>query len=62
MPPRWFVDVPPETARERLIKRHVLAGIEKTRQAAAARVEENDIRNGELIRARLLLPEVVINN
>jgi hypothetical protein len=47
---RSFVDVPPAIAKRRLIERHIFAGIEKIRDVAAARVEENDIENGNLIR------------
>ena len=47
---RWFVDVPLDITKRRLIERRIFAGIEKTREAAAARVEENDIENGNLIR------------
>jgi pantothenate kinase len=54
--------VPAEIAKERLIERHVAAGIEKSRQGAAARVEENDIQNGDLIRAKLIEPDVKVIN
>lgn len=59
---RWFVDVPPEVARERLIERHLLAGIETSRDAAARRAEENDIPNGDLIRSHLIEPDIRIYN
>lgn len=58
----WFVDVPNVVAKQRLIKRHMEAGIESTVEAAAARAESNDLRNGELIRSKLLKPDVVIQN
>jgi len=59
---RWFVDVNPEIAQERLVRRHILAGIESTREAASARVMSNDLPNGELIRSHLLSPDVRIIN
>ncbi|KAK7949387.1 uncharacterized protein PG986_010273 [Apiospora aurea] len=59
---RWFVDVPPEVAKERLVLRHLAAGIETSREAAAHRVEENDLPNGALIRSKLFEPDVRIVN
>ncbi|KAI6780573.1 nicotinamide riboside kinase [Emericellopsis cladophorae] len=59
---RWFVDVTPDVARERLAKRHMQAGIEKTYEAAVARAEDNDLPNGALIRSKLIRPDVRILN
>lgn len=59
---RWFVDTDPAVAFERLVERHLRAGIEPSYDAAAARVLENDAPNGELIRSRLILPTLVIPN
>ncbi|KAK8078596.1 hypothetical protein PG996_004766 [Apiospora saccharicola] len=59
---RWFVDVPPEVAKERLVLRHLAAGIETSREAAAHRAEENDLPNGDLIRSNLIEPDVRIVN
>ncbi|KAK8085940.1 hypothetical protein PG994_000914 [Apiospora phragmitis] len=59
---RWFVDVPPEVAKERLVLRHLAAGIETSREAAAHRAEENDLPNGDLIRSKLIEPDVRIVN
>ncbi|KAH9904299.1 phosphoribulokinase/uridine kinase [Xylariomycetidae sp. FL2044] len=59
---RWFVDVTPAIARGRLIERHLQAGIETSREAAASRAEENDIPNGDLIRSKLLKVDVRIVN
>lgn len=58
----WFVDVPPDVAKERLVRRHLQAGIEQTWEAAAHRAEENDIPNGQLIRSKLIEPDVRILN
>lgn len=46
---RWFVDVDIEIARERLAKRHVEAGIEKSINDALTRVDSNDTLNGIFI-------------
>jgi hypothetical protein len=54
------VDVPLDNAKRHLIERDIFAGMEKTREAAAARVEEFDIENGNLIRKRLLKPDIII--
>ncbi len=59
---RWFVDVQPEVARERLALRHVRAGIEKTMEDAVKRAEGNDLPNGDLIRSRLITPDIRIIN
>lgn len=62
MPRRWFVSVPRETAKKRLIKRHLAAGIESTIEAAAARAEENDLRNGDLIAKKMIRPDVIVES
>jgi pantothenate kinase len=59
---RWFLDVPLDIAKRRVIERHIFAGIEKTREAAAARVQENNIENGSLIRKNMLESDIVIVN
>jgi pantothenate kinase len=59
---RWFVDAPAETAEERLIQRHLAAGIESSRPVAAKRVAENDLPNGDLVRSLLIKPDVVVVN
>jgi len=59
---RWFVDVPPETVRDRLAARHLAAGIETSYEAAVQRAETNDIPNGEMIRSLLIEPDVTIHN
>ncbi|KAH8901529.1 P-loop containing nucleoside triphosphate hydrolase protein [Thozetella sp. PMI_491] len=59
---KWFVDAPPAAAKERLVARHLQAGIESTREAAAIRAEDNDIPNGNLIRRKLIKPDVTILN
>ena len=56
----WFVDVDFETARSRLIPRHVKAGIARDELEADKRVRENDLVNGEeIVRCRMEVHEVV---
>lgn len=45
----WWVEVDEEVARERLVKRHVKAGIAKDVQEAGRRADENDLVNGKEI-------------
>lgn len=59
---RWFVDAAIDEIRNRIANRHVAAGIEDTVKAAIDRANENDIPNGNMIRARLITPDVIINN
>ncbi|KAF1357386.1 nicotinamide riboside kinase [Lizonia empirigonia] len=59
---RWFVDVSPETVRDRLAARHLAAGIETSYEAAVQRAETNDIPNGAMIRSLLIKPDIVIYN
>lgn len=59
---RWFVDVSPADALDRLVERHLQAGIETSREAAIARTLENDIPNGDLIRSLLIEPTIRIMN
>ncbi|KAL4978103.1 P-loop containing nucleoside triphosphate hydrolase protein [Aspergillus desertorum] len=56
----WFVDVDFDTARQRLIKRHVKAGIAKDAADAEKRANENDLINGrEIVDCRLDVQEVI---
>jgi pantothenate kinase len=58
----WFVEVDFETARRRLVPRHVKAGIAASVEEANRRVTENDLVNGEeIVRDRLEVDEVVIS-
>lgn len=58
----WFVQVDFETARRRLVERHVKAGIAKDEQDAQKRVTENDLVNGkEIVDRRLQVQEVVVS-
>lgn len=40
---RWFIDVDPKSARERLVKRHVATGVAKNVEEAEWRATNNDI-------------------
>ncbi|MCJ1264575.1 hypothetical protein MMC22_004448 [Lobaria immixta] len=58
----WFVQVDFETARQRLVKRHINAGIARDEADANKRVTENDLVNGkEIVDDRLDVQEVVIS-
>lgn len=51
-----------ETAKRRLVARHLQAGIETLYEAAALRAEDNDLVNGDLIRANLIKPDVIVES
>ena len=58
----WFVDVDFDTARGRLVKRHVKAGIAEDEGQAHKRVTENDLVNGrEIVDYRLDVHEVIVS-
>lgn len=58
----WFVEVDFETARQRLIKRHVAAGIAKDEEEADKRARENDLVNGkEIVDHRMNIQEVIVS-
>ena len=56
----WYVDVDFDTARRRLVARHVKSGIASTEQEAETRVTENDLVNGEeIVNDRLEVQEMI---
>ena len=58
----WFVQVDFETARQRLVQRHLKAGIARDEKDAHKRVTENDLVNGkEIVENRLDVQEIVIS-
>jgi pantothenate kinase len=57
---RWFVRVERETARRRVIRRHIAAGIAKDEDEAAKRADENDLVNGDYIIQHSLPPHRII--
>lgn len=62
MDEHWFVEVDFEVARQRLVKRHLKAGIVVDETEANERVTENDLVNGkEIIDGRIDVQEVVIS-
>ncbi|KAL4953258.1 hypothetical protein BDW69DRAFT_200269 [Aspergillus filifer] len=54
---RVFVDVDLAEARERLARRHVAAGIEKTLEDGFLRVDKNDYINGKLVGEKVVKSE-----
>ncbi|KAI1757671.1 P-loop containing nucleoside triphosphate hydrolase protein [Xylaria castorea] len=58
----WFVDVEPALASRRIALRHITAGIEGTWEAAMARVEANDLLNGDEVRKHLLKSNVRVES
>lgn len=58
----WFVEVDFDTARRRLVERHVKAGIAKDEEEAGRRADESDLVNGkEIIDNRLEVQEVIVS-
>lgn len=58
----WFVEVDEKVARQRLMKRHVEAGIARDEEEAGRRADENDLVNGkEIIEKRLPVHEVIVS-
>jgi pantothenate kinase len=56
----WFVDVPEEVARKRLIARHVVSGIAANEEEAGRRADENDLVNGrEIVAGKLDVHEMI---
>ncbi|KAI0593804.1 P-loop containing nucleoside triphosphate hydrolase protein [Biscogniauxia sp. FL1348] len=58
----WFVEVSPASARERVARRHLRAGIQRTWNEAVQRAEANDLPNGEEIRRFLVKPGYVVQS
>ncbi|KAI0836691.1 phosphoribulokinase/uridine kinase [Hypoxylon sp. FL0890] len=62
MDERWFVEVDFGTARRRLVKRHVKAGIARDEEEAGRRADGNDLVNGEqIVGQRVGVDEVVVS-
>jgi len=58
----WFVDIDPVLAKGRIAKRHIKSGIEDNWDAAVKRAEGNDLLNGEVVRQKLVQPDVVVHS
>ncbi|KAK9238518.1 P-loop containing nucleoside triphosphate hydrolase protein [Lipomyces kononenkoae] len=56
----WFVMVERDIARQRVIHRHIEAGIAKDECEAAKRADENDLVNGDYIVQHSLVPHRII--
>ncbi|OOF99372.1 hypothetical protein ASPCADRAFT_137767 [Aspergillus carbonarius ITEM 5010] len=59
---RIFVDADVQEARERVARRHVIAGIEKTLEDGFRRVDSNDYLNALHIQEKLITPDIVIKS
>ncbi|EEH48429.1 uncharacterized protein PADG_04508 [Paracoccidioides brasiliensis Pb18] len=58
----WFVEVEFETARKRLVARHVKAGIARDEEEADRRARENDLVNGkEIVDFRMEVQEIIVS-
>ena len=58
----WFLEVDFETARRRLVVRHVAAGIAKNEEEAGNRADEIDLVNGkQIVDQRLEVQETIIS-
>ena len=57
MDERWFYDVDEETALQRVIKRHVAAGLAADETAAEAKALANDVLNAKLILEKMVPPD-----
>ncbi|KAM0545792.1 hypothetical protein ACHAPJ_011216 [Fusarium lateritium] len=58
----WWIDVDKDLARWRVAERHVHSGIETTLEAALRRVDSNDSLNGEMVRQKLLSPNMRVTS
>lgn len=58
----WLVDVDPELAQDRVVRRHLQAGIESTWEAVLKRASGNDLLNGEEVGRMLVQPAVVVQS
>lgn len=59
---RVFIDADPAVTRDRVARRHVSTGIEKTPEAAYARVDGNDAINASLILEKRLQADVTVTS
>ena len=58
----WFVDVDPDLALIRVARRHLESGIERDWRSAMARARNNDMKNGELVRTKLVAPAMRVQS
>lgn len=56
----WYLDVPREVARRRLVARHLAAGIVQSVEEGERRADENDLPNGDLMKENLVKVDRVL--
>ncbi|KAI0034329.1 P-loop containing nucleoside triphosphate hydrolase protein [Vararia minispora EC-137] len=59
---RWYIEIDPEKAARRLIRRHVATGVAKDLTEAQWRSDENDMPNGRFIISHMLQPTRIISS
>lgn len=59
---RWKIHVQPDTARSRIVKRHLESGVSNTVDEAIERCDNNDMINAEYIRLNSCVPDLVIES
>jgi pantothenate kinase len=59
---RWFVEVDPDVAKERVARRHVASGIEDSIENGRRRVEQNDEINGRFINEHSVCRDMVVQS
>jgi pantothenate kinase len=55
----WYIDTPPNTVKEKLLRRHIAGGSSK--KEAERKVESVDLPNAELIKKTLLSADKIVN-
>jgi len=55
----WYIDTPPNTVKEKLLRRHIAGGSSK--KEAEKKVESVDLPNAELIKKTLLSADKIVN-
>ncbi|KAL4920843.1 P-loop containing nucleoside triphosphate hydrolase protein [Aspergillus aurantiobrunneus] len=58
----WFVEVDIGVMKQRIAKRHLQSGIERTWDDATRRAESNDVLNGVEIQRNLIQPAVIVQS
>lgn len=57
---KWLVYTDPDQVKQRLVKRHIEAGISDKVEEAVKRVETNDMVNGEYILTHSVKPDLIV--
>lgn len=58
----WFIDVNADLALQRIARRHIKSGIETQWEDALHRARNNDMLNGDEVRAKLIPPSVRVHS